>query len=265
MLSNYLANLLKTSDVATKVNQRSAESKLAVIHGTGRSFSASADDSCQYVYLQLVTAKVSASSMTTYLATRSPVSVDVNRTSRDCDATRVPIISMDCFYLTVQVSAKVNWLVAVNHHQLNDDAVAQLTLHDCFFIICWLEKLVNWCLLLSADYHMPNKNEKILHTKSTVINCASWPVSATSWHPEFQIFWLNVYVTAVYPVICAECACNLAGTVLGTSLCNVTTGQCRCKPNTELRDCSRCKDGYFAFPSSTHSTQVCWRKWWLLE
>ncbi|XP_077868376.1 laminin subunit alpha-1-like [Saccoglossus kowalevskii] len=51
--------------------------------------------------------------------------------------------------------------------------------------------------------------------------------------------------------LCKECGCKILGTVNASNVCEKTEGQCPCKPNTFERDCSRCKDGFYAFPSST--------------
>ncbi|XP_065671411.1 laminin subunit alpha-1 isoform X3 [Hydra vulgaris] len=48
------------------------------------------------------------------------------------------------------------------------------------------------------------------------------------------------------PLGCRPCACNLDGTVQRFNLCHKDFfGQCPCKSNVKLRDCTRCKDGYY--------------------
>ncbi|XP_060731068.1 laminin subunit alpha-3 isoform X2 [Tachysurus vachellii] len=48
---------------------------------------------------------------------------------------------------------------------------------------------------------------------------------------------------------CEGCDCSLIGIRKGdTGQCNVTTGQCTCKPRIDGRQCSRCVAGHYRFP-----------------
>ena len=46
---------------------------------------------------------------------------------------------------------------------------------------------------------------------------------------------------------CEECKCNLEGTVYNT-MCDRSTGQCRCRQGVTGRTCDMCKPGHYSFP-----------------
>ncbi|XP_056277207.1 laminin subunit alpha-3-like isoform X2 [Pseudoliparis swirei] len=48
-----------------------------------------------------------------------------------------------------------------------------------------------------------------------------------------------------YPRGCAECRCDVKGTLSGVGECEQKSGQCHCKPNARGQACENCKDGYF--------------------
>lgn len=51
------------------------------------------------------------------------------------------------------------------------------------------------------------------------------------------------------PVIgCQACNCDLLGTGLDNSVCNVTSGQCPCLENFGSRKCSVCREGFYNYP-----------------
>ncbi|KAJ8032912.1 Laminin subunit alpha [Holothuria leucospilota] len=47
---------------------------------------------------------------------------------------------------------------------------------------------------------------------------------------------------------CVECGCDERGIEGSDSVCDSTTGQCRCKPNVGGRQCDQCLNGYYQFP-----------------
>ncbi|XP_029199679.2 laminin subunit alpha-like [Acropora millepora] len=58
-------------------------------------------------------------------------------------------------------------------------------------------------------------------------------------------------LAAENPHGCLACHCHLNGTINRTSDClDNYSGQCRCKPNVVLRDCSECKDDYYDLQDS---------------
>ncbi|XP_057303936.1 laminin subunit alpha-1-like isoform X1 [Hydractinia symbiolongicarpus] len=57
---------------------------------------------------------------------------------------------------------------------------------------------------------------------------------------------------------CRPCACHLPGTVQRLNTCHKDFfGQCPCKANVKLRDCSKCKDGYYDLRND-HSEGCKW-------
>ncbi|KRZ88222.1 Laminin-like protein epi-1 [Trichinella sp. T8] len=57
---------------------------------------------------------------------------------------------------------------------------------------------------------------------------------------------------------CEPCGCNPAGTLSSLTDCDHLTGQCYCKSNVFGRDCSRCKDGFYALnPSNPLGCKPC--------
>ncbi|XP_048583966.1 laminin subunit alpha-1 isoform X2 [Nematostella vectensis] len=58
------------------------------------------------------------------------------------------------------------------------------------------------------------------------------------------------------PEGCQECACHHGGTVNASNVCVTDSyGQCPCKTNVELRDCSQCKHGFYEL--NANSTEGC--------
>ncbi|XP_068604397.1 laminin subunit alpha-1 [Brachionichthys hirsutus] len=55
------------------------------------------------------------------------------------------------------------------------------------------------------------------------------------------------YGDAVHAKDCRECGCDVSGS--GSSLCDVTTGQCLCRDNVTGRTCDRCQPGFFGLQS----------------
>lgn len=58
---------------------------------------------------------------------------------------------------------------------------------------------------------------------------------------------------------CSACNCSLFGTFTDKgNTCDQITGQCMCKNTTHSRTCSRCKPGFYSFPTSKdHECEEC--------
>ena len=52
-------------------------------------------------------------------------------------------------------------------------------------------------------------------------------------------------LSASIPDGCELCRCNTTGTVASSSVCDMVTGQCPCKPNVVGLDCSSCASGHY--------------------
>lgn len=48
----------------------------------------------------------------------------------------------------------------------------------------------------------------------------------------------------------SDCQCSKAGTLAGVNKCDMSTGQCVCKPDVGGRDCDRCLDGFYNLQES---------------
>ncbi|KRZ28597.1 Laminin-like protein epi-1 [Trichinella pseudospiralis] len=73
---------------------------------------------------------------------------------------------------------------------------------------------------------------------------------------ECQRFHWNLQYHNVHG--CEPCRCNPAGTLSSLTDCDHLTGQCYCKSNVFGRDCSRCKDGFYALnPSNPLGCKPC--------
>ncbi|XP_071494249.1 laminin subunit alpha-2-like [Diadema antillarum] len=51
------------------------------------------------------------------------------------------------------------------------------------------------------------------------------------------------------PGNCKVCGCNVLGTVNATESCDQLSGQCDCKPSVDTRQCGRCREQYYGFPT----------------
>lgn len=57
---------------------------------------------------------------------------------------------------------------------------------------------------------------------------------------------------------CIDCGCDVRGAVNGDVMCDVTSGQCRCKRNVMGRTCNQCKAMFYNLSiHSTHGCQPC--------
>lgn len=50
-----------------------------------------------------------------------------------------------------------------------------------------------------------------------------------------------------YVLIYTACACYNDGSV--SNFCDINSGECKCKSNFGGKNCNKCSDGYYGFPT----------------
>lgn len=67
------------------------------------------------------------------------------------------------------------------------------------------------------------------------------------WSRRMSRYLLCSIIVIYYKIIFVECDCNSIGAL--DNFCNITTGQCKCRPNTYGRECDQCRTGFWNFPN----------------
>ena len=121
---------------------------------------------------------------------------------------------------------------------------------------------VRWCPLF--EYYFVRFLKTLQVTLVMVRGVGTpWP----SWHTPAHLVWVAIKIryrrqlmvqmvqcpggmrgwVGVGVCVCAACDCDGIGS-LGRS-CDVTSGQCRCRPNYGGRSCAQCAPGYYNYPA----------------